>query len=130
MDAPSRDYPPRDPYREDYGRYSGRDPRYVYDYPPPREYRRPLTPPRDYRDYPSSRPPRDYDEYRARPAPSSRGYYGNDPYPPRSYEAPPSRDTDRRAPPADRFAPYPPARPRTPPGPPPRARDDFDRAPR
>ncbi|CAL1696203.1 unnamed protein product [Somion occarium] len=150
---PPRDYPPpppRDypPYRDEYPRYPPpRDPRYGYDYPPPREFRRPPSPPRDYRDFPPPvRPPlpRDVDDYRLRGAPPLRldprpGYYApeGEPLPPPGY--PPSRygpprdyydRYDRRAPPPDRYAPYPPppVRARTPPGgPPPRARDDLER---
>lgn len=138
--ADGRDYPPPPPrdyaYRDDYGRYPpGRDARYGYDYPPPpsRDYRRPLTPPRDYRDYPSvPRPPRDYDDYRMRPpaGPPSRSYYPGEPPYSRGYDGP--RDVDRRGPPppTDRYPPFSAPRPRTPPGaPPPRGRDDFDRAP-
>jgi hypothetical protein len=150
---PSKDYPPsRDlpPYREDYGpatRYPpSRDSRYGYDYPPAagRDYRRPTSPLRDYRDYPAApmRPPRDYDDYKMRGPPlasrydSQRGYYSaDDTSYPRGYGPPPhpSRDVyeryDRRAPPSGDRYPYPPpnVRPRTPPGPPPRARDEYDR---
>ncbi|PCH33299.1 hypothetical protein WOLCODRAFT_135044 [Wolfiporia cocos MD-104 SS10] len=159
---PTKDYPPppRDypPYRDDYPRYPPRDVRYGYDYPHPppgRDYRRPPTPPREFRDYPPPpvRPPRDYDDYRMRGPPpppppppryESRGsYYPPDAeavppgYPPRGYPPPPPRDYydryERRVPPSDRYAGYPPppaARPRTPPGaPPPRVREEFDRPP-
>ncbi|KAG0696270.1 hypothetical protein DFH29DRAFT_951836 [Suillus ampliporus] len=139
---PPRDYlPPRDFGPP--GRYPPpQDARY-FDYPPPplpppppgREFRRPPSPIRDYRDYPMGPPPRprDYDDYRMRgPPPPPPSRYDR-PYdrdaPPRGY--PPPRDYDRyerRPPPDDR---YPPSnsRPRTPPGPPPR-RDDYDRPPR
>ncbi|ETW87637.1 hypothetical protein HETIRDRAFT_431924 [Heterobasidion irregulare TC 32-1] len=137
---PSRDYPS---YREEHapGRYPpARDSRYAYEYPPPR---RPVSPPRDHRDY-FPPPPRraDVDDYRMRGPPPSRyesraGYYPPEEgagYP-RGYPPPPPRDYDRYdrrpPPPGDRFAPYPPPpsfRPRTPPGPP-RGRDEFDRPP-
>ncbi|KAL4247269.1 hypothetical protein ABKN59_006875 [Abortiporus biennis] len=147
---PPRDYPL---YRDDYARYPpARDPRYAYDYPLPPP-RRPLSPSRDY--YPPPPPPRsarDLDDYRVRgpPPPPPRydsrpgGYYPPEGdalpppgYPPRAYGLPPPpRDYydryDRRPPPVDRYAPYPPpvARARTPPGaPPPRTREDYDRAP-
>jgi len=156
---PSRDYPPKEypPYPRDneYGRYppARGESRYSYDYPPQaapapppaREYRRPASPPRDYRDYPAPLR-RDYDDYRARapPAPAPpRGYYPPElpsSYPPRAYEAPPpppppprdfvDRGTDRRPPQTDRYSQYPQtSRPRTPPGPPPRTREEYDRPP-
>ncbi|KAI0344120.1 hypothetical protein BDW22DRAFT_1427763 [Trametopsis cervina] len=132
-----RDYPPRDYPPYDYLRYP-RDPRYAIDFPPSlsgRDYRRPPSPPRDYRDYaPAVRPAaRDLDDYRSRPplAPpyDSRAAY----HPPEPdaagysrYPAAPPRDYyDRRAPPGDRYAPYPPpARARSPP-----PRDDYERPP-
>ncbi|KAH9945627.1 hypothetical protein B0H21DRAFT_744623 [Amylocystis lapponica] len=161
---PPKDYPPppRDfpPYRDDYARYPPpRDVRYGFDYPPPpigRDYRRPPSPPRDFRDYPPPpvRSARDFDDYRMRgppplpPPPPPRyesrpGYYPDaDPpgYPPRGYPPPPRDyydryDARRSGPPPERYGALPPpaaVRPRTPPsGPPPpsRARDDFDRPP-
>lgn len=131
---PPRDYlPPRD-----FGppaRYPPpQDARY-YDYaplPPGRDFRRPLSPIRDQRDYLPGPPPRprDYDDYRMRgpaPPPPSRydRLYDRD-APPRAY--PPPRDFDRyeRRPPSDDRYPSTNSRPRTPPGPPPR-RDDYDR---
>ncbi|KDQ54848.1 hypothetical protein JAAARDRAFT_37957 [Jaapia argillacea MUCL 33604] len=140
---PSRDFPPPPPreygsYREDYGRFPPRDPRY-YDYPPipppGRDYRRPPSPPRDFREYPVGPPPpmrsaRDYDDYRMRGGPpppppppryeSRPGYYPPDDlppppgYPPRGYAPPPPpRDFydryDRKPlPPPDRYGAYPP----------------------
>ncbi|KAJ6604250.1 hypothetical protein DFH09DRAFT_1122080 [Mycena vulgaris] len=124
-----------------------------YDYPPPaRDYRRAPTPPRDYRDYPAAPPVnrgRDYDDYRRGPPVPERDRYpppvppadyrgGRYPPPPdpayRGYGGPPAPPVpqydryDRR--PHERYPPYPPPPPaggraRTPP----RARDDYDRAP-
>jgi hypothetical protein len=134
--------------------------RYGYDYPPPppppgRDFRRPLSPPRDYRDYAGPPPPmrRDYEDFRMRgpppppppPRPYERSAYyplddGPPGYPPRGYGPPPPRDLydryDRRPPPpGDRYAAYPPGPPavrsRSPlgGGPLPRGRDEFDRPP-
>lgn len=104
--------------------------------PPSRDFRRPVSPMRDRRDYPVGPPPRvrDYDDYRMRgPPPSPPSRYDRPSYdkdlPPRGY--PPPRDYDRyerRPPPDDRYPPVL-SRPRTPPGPPPR-REDYDRPPR
>ncbi|KLO19975.1 hypothetical protein SCHPADRAFT_934601 [Schizopora paradoxa] len=158
----ARDYPPKDyaPYPRDndlnreISRYppSRNESRYNYDYPPQaapappsgREYRRPASPPREYREYAAPPPPpprRDYDDYRSRapaPAPPARGYYPPEippSYPPRGYEAPPpprdyvDRGSERR-PPTDRYAQYPPSsRARTPPLPPSRTRDEYERLP-
>ena len=166
---PPRDFPPPpprgySPYREDYRAPPGRDSRYGYDYPPPplstrdsHNYRprdiRPVSPPRDYRDYPTGPPARsarDADEYRrdyrgppphAPPRYDSRpGYYPDVDYPSRPgyVPPPPPRDFyetrggyDKRmglAPPNDRYPPFPPpvggGRPRTPP----RTREEFDKA--
>lgn len=138
-------YPPRPvPHKDDYPRVPPRDSR--YDYPPPpapaREYRRPPSP-RDYRDYgpPSSARARDYDDYRGgQPALTERDRYPppaadyRSRYPPvadpmyRGYPPPQNPDYeryDRR--PSERAPAYPPSyRPRSPP----RARDEYDRAPR
>ncbi|KAF4605601.1 hypothetical protein EYR40_004388 [Pleurotus pulmonarius] len=158
IDRIQRDYPPpRDhpSYRDDYGP-SGRlpppprDSRY-YDYPPStRDYRRPVSPARDYRDYPPPPPSsrgRDYDDYRRAPPVHDRDRYPPPPpsdyrgsrYPPptdsyRGYAAPPAsypydryerRSMDRYAgPPAPPLTPV--GRPRTPPR---HARDDYDRPP-
>ncbi|KAF9234968.1 hypothetical protein BU15DRAFT_78516 [Melanogaster broomeanus] len=154
---PLRDYPPPPresfSYRDEPARYPPpRDAR-VYDYPPlppppGRDHRRPLTPPRDSRDFlpMGFHPPRrDYDDYRMRgppPPPPQRLSRYDRPvmhgperdYPPRGYlppSPPPLHDLyDVRRPPLtdDRHPPYPPhgGRPRTPPGPPPR-QDDYDR---
>ncbi|KAL4069306.1 hypothetical protein J3A83DRAFT_4189146 [Scleroderma citrinum] len=134
----SKDHPA---YRDDPGRHPSRDSRY-YDYTaaPTRDYRRPLTPPRDNRDYPVP-PPRSSrdDDYKMRgpppppPPPSRYDRSDKDTYPSR-YPPPPSRDYydryDRRPATEDRYVPSQPpygGRPRTPPGPPPSRRDDFDR---
>ncbi|KAI0803023.1 hypothetical protein BC629DRAFT_1591122 [Irpex lacteus] len=139
---PPRDYYPRE-YAYDYARLPPpRDSRYPYDYPPPppgREFRRPPSPPRDYRDY-APRLAREPEDLRDRPPPPARldsrpGYYPPESdLPPAGYPRYPPRDYydryDRRAPPADRYAPYPapPPRGRTPPVP--ARRDDYDRPPR
>ncbi|KAJ7356967.1 hypothetical protein DFH08DRAFT_850631 [Mycena albidolilacea] len=119
------------------------------DFPGPRDYRRAPSPSRDYRDYPPAPPVnrgRDYDDYRRGPPIPERDRYPP-PVPPQDYRGgryPPPPDPNYRgyggppAPPApqydrydrrphERFPPYPPAggRARTPP----RARDDYDRAP-
>ncbi|KAJ6519436.1 hypothetical protein C8R45DRAFT_951478 [Mycena sanguinolenta] len=120
-----------------------------YDYPPTRDYRRAPSPPRDYRDYPPAPPinrGRDYDDLRRGPPVADRDRYappappqdhrgGRYPPPPdpnyRGYGGPPAPPApqydryDRR--PNERYQPYPPAggRARSPP----RARDDYDRAP-
>ncbi|KAL1739265.1 hypothetical protein HDZ31DRAFT_69118 [Schizophyllum fasciatum] len=122
-----------------------RDPRdRDYPPPPPREYRRPVTPPypppRDYRDYPPAPPRRDYDDYPRRPPPVD---YRDPRYPPvdyryappppvdpyRGYPAPPVADRgERRMGVADhRYAATPMAAPRA--RTPPRYRDDYDRPP-
>ncbi|KAJ7293177.1 hypothetical protein C8J57DRAFT_18029 [Mycena rebaudengoi] len=122
-----------------------------YDYPPPaRDFRRPPSPPRDYRDYlpapPVSRG-RDYDDYRRGPpiperdrypppAPPAdyRGRYAPPPDPAyRGYGGPPAPPAaqydryDRR--PHERYPPYPApptgGRARTPP----RSREEYDRVP-
>ena len=101
-----------------------------------REYRRPPTPPRDYRDYPP-RVAREPEDYRSRPPPLTRpdarpGYYPpeTDVPPPTNYARYPPRDYydryDRRLPPAERYAPYPaPPRDRSPPVA--SRRDDYER---
>ncbi|KIK97878.1 hypothetical protein PAXRUDRAFT_748534 [Paxillus rubicundulus Ve08.2h10] len=153
---PLRDHPPLPPrdfplYRDEITRYpTSGDARY-YDYlslpPSGRDYRLPMTPPRDSRGFPPMGfpfPRRDYDDYRMRgpsphlpfpPAPSRYGRpgaYGPErDYPPKGYmpsSPPPSRDFyeryDRRPPMDDRPPPHLPngGRPRTPPGPPPEGR--------
>ncbi|GLB36500.1 putative zinc knuckle [Lyophyllum shimeji] len=138
--------PPRDD--TGMGRLPPRDVR--YDYPPPRDYRRPPSP-REYRDYPPPPPPpgrgREFDDYRRAPPPMDRERYPPPPppdyrgrYPPppdpgyRGYGGPPPPPPppgyydryDRR--PVERYPPgYPPpgGRARTPP----RYREDFERLP-
>ncbi|KAH7883972.1 hypothetical protein F5I97DRAFT_1938607 [Phlebopus sp. FC_14] len=148
---PPRDYlpPPRDVinHRDDPGRYPAGGGRYYDDpsLPPPgRDYRRPLTPPRDYRDHtmdPPARSSRDYDDYRTRGPPSipsrydrptDRDYSGSS----RGYPPLIPRDSydrhDRRPSVDDRYPAHAShgGRPRTPPGPPPLRRDHYDRPPR
>ncbi|KAG6866020.1 hypothetical protein C0991_009428 [Blastosporella zonata] len=141
--VPNRNMPPREDMT---GRPSTRDVR--YDYPPPRDLRRPLSP-REYRDYPAPPPgvrSREFDDYRRGPPmpdrerypPPPADYRGRYPPPPdanyRGYGGPPLPpppfyDRYERRPGGERFPPgyIPPAsgRPRTPP----RYRDDFDRMP-
>ncbi|KAI5822460.1 hypothetical protein K523DRAFT_408524 [Schizophyllum commune Tattone D] len=128
-------------------RVRDRDPRdRDYPPPPPREYRRPVTPPypppREYRDYPPMPPRRDYDDYARRPPPVD---YRDPRYPPppvdyryappppvdpyRGYPPPPVADRgDRRLGPVDpRYAATPMATPRA--RTPPRYRDDYERPP-
>lgn len=145
---PTRNLPPR----EDLG-HAGRLPpsRDVrYDYPPPREFRRPPSP-REFREYaaPAAPPPgrREYDDYRrGPPAISDRDRYPPPPpsdfrgrYPPppdpsyRSHGGPPPPhpgfyDRYERRPVERYLPPYPVphgGRPRTPP----RIREDFERLP-
>lgn len=127
--------PPRDYVMPPRGDMPPRDPR--YDYPPPNEYRRPLSPPRDYRDYPQMPPQGRYDDYRRGPPQDRYGpppdfrRYPEPPY--RGYGGPPVPPAygydryDRR--PSERYSPYPPPpvqagpRMRTPP----RYREEYPR---
>ncbi|KAL0950636.1 hypothetical protein HGRIS_007425 [Hohenbuehelia grisea] len=151
IDRIQRDYsnvPARDPaFRDDYGRLPPRDSRYGYDYaaPIPRDFRRPPSPPRDYRDFPPPARGREYDDFRRGPPPmAERERYPPPPGPPdyrgprypppgpepgfrERYGGPPQPpaygydrfDRDRR-PPMERYGaayPPPPGRARTPPYP-------------
>ncbi|KAG6891080.1 hypothetical protein C0995_014170 [Termitomyces sp. Mi166 len=132
--------------REDIPMGRPRDAR--YDYPPPRDYRRPPSP-RDYRDYPAAPPGargREYDDYRRGPPmpdreryPPPAEYRGRYPPPPdanyRGYGGPlpppppPYYDRYERRSGGERFPPgymsSGSGRPRTPP----RYREDFERIP-
>ncbi|KAG6844270.1 hypothetical protein H0H87_008218 [Tephrocybe sp. NHM501043] len=141
----ARNMPPRE---DMIGRPPAREVR--YDYPPPRDFRRPPSP-REYRDYPAPPPGvrgREFDDYRRGPPmpdrerypPPPADYRGRYPPPPdanyRGYGGPPLPpppppfyDRYERRPGGERFPSgyIPPGsgRPRTPP----RYRDDFERLP-